>query len=104
MTQCIQYITMSDVLFFATIVISMAIGVAVGTWYARMKKPTPIAIPVMTEKKTKRGTSTLPPKFTGPNGETWHGKGREPAWMKELIATGSTKDDFISSEWASAKG
>ena len=31
MTQCIQYITMSDVLFFATIVISMAIGVAVGT-------------------------------------------------------------------------
>lgn len=34
------------------------------------------------------------PKFRGPNGETWSGRGLTPRWMAALEAHGSRKQDF----------
>ncbi len=37
----------------------------------------------------------FPPKFRGPNGETWTGTGRKPGWIKDLEASGKSLDDFL---------
>ena len=50
--------------------------------YARAKKATP------------RTKSVLTPKFTGPNGESWTGRGLTPRWLTALIAQGHKKEDF----------
>ena len=33
-------------------------------------------------------------KFTGPNGESWSGRGLTPRWLTTLISQGRTKEDF----------
>ncbi len=38
---------------------------------------------------------TAAPKYRGPNGELWSGRGQPPNWMKPLLATGKTKEDFL---------
>ena len=50
----------------------------------------------------KRGRSpradkgaTAAPKYKGPNGELWSGRGQAPKWMKPLLATGKKKEDFL---------
>ena len=42
---------------------------------------------------TRKGT-TVAPKYRGPNGETWTGRGVTPRWMAGLLAQGRTKDEF----------
>ena len=37
---------------------------------------------------------TVAPKFRGPNGETWSGRGLTPRWLAALEAQGSRKEDF----------
>jgi DNA-binding protein H-NS len=48
--------------------------------------------------KSKRASSvkgrTVAPKYRGPNGETWTGRGVTPRWMAALIAQGRTKEEF----------
>lgn len=34
------------------------------------------------------------PKFRGPNGETWAGRGRKPKWLDEALAAGRKIEDF----------
>lgn len=38
--------------------------------------------------------STVAPKYRGPNGETWSGRGLLPRWLAALEAQGSRKEDF----------
>lgn len=38
---------------------------------------------------------TAAPKYRGPNGELWSGRGQPPNWMKPLLAAGKTKEDFL---------
>lgn len=33
-------------------------------------------------------------RYRGPNGETWSGMGRQPAWLKEALEQGKSKEDF----------
>lgn len=60
------------------------------------------------DKKTKGATSgrvisssprksraTVPPKYRGPNGETWSGRGLRPTWLKAELASGNTLDAFL---------
>jgi DNA-binding protein H-NS len=35
------------------------------------------------------------PKYRGPNGELWSGRGRMPKWMQAAQADGRAKDDFL---------
>lgn len=41
-------------------------------------------------RKLKR----LKPKYVGPNGESWAGRGRVPVWMKKALEEGKTLEDF----------
>ena len=46
------------------------------------------------------GGSTLkgkkvPPKYRGPSGETWAGRGARPRWLVAAIKGGKKLDDFI---------
>ncbi len=45
-------------------------------------------------KKKSETTVTVAPKFRGPNGETWSGRGLTPRWLSTLVAQGQVKDDF----------
>ncbi len=42
--------------------------------------------------------ATAAPKYRGPNGELWSGRGQPPKWMKPLLATGKKKEDFLISK------
>jgi DNA-binding protein H-NS len=46
-------------------------------------------------RKTKHLRGPQPPKYRGPNGELWSGKGPAPKWMKPYLAKGKTKADFL---------
>jgi DNA-binding protein H-NS len=46
------------------------------------------------------GGSTLkgrkvPPKYRGPSGETWAGRGAKPRWLAAAIKGGKKLDDFL---------
>ena len=38
--------------------------------------------------------TVVAPKFRGPNGETWSGRGLMPRWLSALVASGKTKEQF----------
>jgi DNA-binding protein H-NS len=42
--------------------------------------------------------SSIPPKFRGPNGEEWSGRGHTPKWLTVLEATGRSRDEFRISQ------
>jgi DNA-binding protein H-NS len=44
--------------------------------------------------KSKAAGSVVAPKFRGPKGETWSGRGLMPRWLSALVAQGKTKEDF----------
>ena len=37
----------------------------------------------------------VPPKYQGPEGQTWTGNGREPAWFAKCLKDGYTDDDLL---------
>lgn len=45
-------------------------------------------------KKKTPSTATVAPKFRGPNGETWSGRGLMPRWLSALVAQGRNKVEF----------
>src|SRR5262249_20858656 len=44
---------------------------------------------------TLKGT-TVAPKYRGPGGETWAGRGAMPRWMAAAIKEGKKRDDFLT--------
>ena len=36
----------------------------------------------------------IAPKYRGPGGETWSGRGRQPRWLAELEAVGHNKEEY----------
>ncbi len=45
-------------------------------------------------KRLKKASVAVAPKFRGPNGETWSGRGLTPKWLAALIAQGQSKESF----------
>src|SRR5262249_9990868 len=37
----------------------------------------------------------VPPKYRGPSGETWAGRGARPRWMVEALKRGKKMEDFL---------
>ncbi len=37
----------------------------------------------------------VPPKYSGPSGETWAGRGVKPRWLVAAIKSGKKLDDFL---------
>ena len=51
--------------------------------------------PQSAKRETKHPRGKQPPKYRGPNGEEWSGRGPSPRWMKPFLAKGKTKEDFL---------
>jgi DNA-binding protein H-NS len=50
--------------------------------------------------RRRRGASTLrgrkiAPKYRGPSGETWAGRGAKPRWLVTAVKEGKKLDDFL---------
>lgn len=45
-------------------------------------------------KPSKKVGGVVAPKYRGPNGETWSGRGLTPKWLSALIAQGQPKESF----------
>jgi DNA-binding protein H-NS len=45
------------------------------------------------KKRSKR--KKVAPKYRGPNGETWAGRGLTPTWLAELEAKGKKRESFL---------
>jgi DNA-binding protein H-NS len=41
---------------------------------------------------------SIPPKYRGPNGEEWSGRGHTPKWLTALEATSRQRDEFLIRE------
>ncbi len=53
--------------------------------------------PIGSSSRGGRGTGggkSIAPKFRGPNGETWSGRGIPPKWLTALEATGRNREEF----------
>jgi DNA-binding protein H-NS len=48
-------------------------------------------------KRKKYAPTTLPPKYRNPDNhaDTWHGHGRRPNWLKDLMNAGRDKEEFL---------
>src|SRR4029453_13889951 len=44
----------------------------------------------------------VPPKYRGPDGETWAGRGARPRWLAALLQQGRKIEDFAIDKWAAA--
>ena len=38
---------------------------------------------------------SVPPKYRGPGGETWAGRGATPRWLKALVKEGHSVEEFL---------
>ena len=45
-------------------------------------------------RKSTKGRKVAP-KYRGPNGETWAGRGARPRWMQVALKGGAKPDDFL---------
>jgi DNA-binding protein H-NS len=45
-------------------------------------------------KRSAAAGTTVAPKFRGPNGETWSGRGLTPKWLAALESQGKSRVDF----------
>lgn len=45
-------------------------------------------------KHSQKAGVPVAPKYRGPNGETWSGRGLVPRWLSTLLAQGRSKEDF----------
>jgi DNA-binding protein H-NS len=54
----------------------------------------------LTGASSKKKKMASVPKYRHPENadQTWTGKGRQPDWMKEALASGQSKDDFLIKE------
>jgi len=48
-------------------------------------------------KAAKKAANPVAPKYRGPQGETWSGRGLMPKWLAALVAQGQPKESFAIS-------
>ena len=47
------------------------------------------------KKIAAKKTASVAPKYKGPAGEAWSGRGLTPKWLVALVAQGRQKEDFL---------
>jgi DNA-binding protein H-NS len=63
---------------------------------AKLAKTTGRAVGKVGNKRapSKSAGQKVAPKYRGPNGETWTGRGLMPRWLSALVATGKTAQQY----------
>ena len=76
-----------------------AFGITVADLRLGKQKPGKTGAPKAAGKgpagRKAKPASTVAPKYRGPNGETWSGRGLPPRWLAALMASGQSKDAFL---------
>ena len=62
-----------------------------------VKGKTGAAKSVKAPKAARKASNSVAPKYRGPHGETWTGRGLTPKWLSTLVAQGQSKDSFLIS-------
>lgn len=62
------------------------------------RKPKAAGRKTAPKRGSKQAGATVAPKFRGPNGETWSGRGLMPRWLAALVAQGRAKEEFAVNE------
>ena len=44
---------------------------------------------------SEKVASIVPAKYRGPEGQMWRGRGLTPRWLKTLLESGQTKEEFL---------
>ncbi len=47
------------------------------------------------KRSSSRAGTVVAPKYRGPNGEVWSGRGLMPRWLSTLVAQGQAKESFL---------
>jgi DNA-binding protein H-NS len=68
---------------------------ALGADYAEVGR-----IAVYGKKKKSLAGRKVPPKYRGPGGLTWAGRGAQPVWMREALKAGKKAEDFLIAKTA----
>jgi DNA-binding protein H-NS len=58
------------------------------------RRPKATAGPAVKAKRSAAKGAVVTPKFRGPNGESWTGRGLMPRWLSALVAQGRSKEEF----------
>lgn len=45
----------------------------------------------------------VPPKYRGPEGQTWAGRGAQPRWLAEALKSGRSLEEFLINKAAPAR-
>ena len=53
------------------------------------------AIKANSKKPPAAGRFKLSPKYRGPNGKTWGGRGARPRWLSKALEDGRTLEEFL---------
>ncbi len=64
------------------------------TQLERMKAIAVVGVTRVARGGALRGRK-VPPKYRGPSGETWAGRGAKPRWLVAAIKGGKKLDDFL---------
>lgn len=64
----------------------------------KSKSGRPAAKKALVQKRAREPSATkgtkLAPKYRGPKGATWSGRGSMPRWLAELVAGGKSRESF----------
>ncbi len=60
----------------------------------RLAKKATKAAGTQSGKPSKQAGKKVAPKYRGPNGETWSGRGTAPRWLAQLMAQGKSRESF----------
>ena len=52
------------------------------------------SVSTKTSKPARKVGVAVAPKFRGPSGESWSGRGLTPRWLASLLAQGRSKEEF----------
>jgi DNA-binding protein H-NS len=56
-----------------------------------------VAAKAGSRRRSTQAGKPVAPKYRGPNGETWSGRGLMPKWLAALVAQGRSKEEFAVS-------
>lgn len=62
----------------------------------KVKGQSPVEKPVKVKAvKAKASGKAVEPKYIGPEGQTWSGRGLSPKWLAVLVEQGAKREDFL---------
>lgn len=80
----------------------MAFGITPKDLAVTQRKPRKVKEQSLFEKpvkakavRTKASGKAVEPKYIGPEGQTWSGRGLSPKWLAVLVTQGSKREDFL---------